>query len=383
MNNTKYLSVSINGAEVGGLALKDSYFAAFEYSKKWIAEGFSISPRTLPLEKGVFTPNWEPFDGLFGVFEDCLPDGWGRLLVDRWLSNHGIDKGAVSELTRIAMLGAESKGALEFEPTQKLYTHLRQEGINFDELAAEALKIYEDEESHDLDTVLAAGGSSGGARPKALLRIEGEEWIIKFPTTKDGQNAGVEEFAYAKCAELCGIIMAETKLFESNSCPGFFGTKRFDRRINSDGTTQRIHMVSAGGILESSYRLPALNYLHLFNLTQNLTRDFSQAEQLFRTMCFNVFAHNQDDHAKNFAYLCADGIWSLAPAYDLTYSSTWGDEQSTMVGGAGRDIGQDDMLEVGHNAGLSKRKCREIIEQVETNVHDILGDILRSKGKSK
>ena len=81
MNNNKQLEVYINQRHVGTLAETKDHRMAFEYSDEWVKSGFSISPASLPLQKGVFVPKkYDPFDGLFGVFADSLPDGWGRLV---------------------------------------------------------------------------------------------------------------------------------------------------------------------------------------------------------------------------------------------------------------------------------------------------------------
>ena len=170
------------------------------------------------------------------------------------------------------------------------------------------------------------GGSSGGARPKILTQIDGEEWIIKFPSPADRENIGRQEYEYSLCARKCGIPMAETRLFPSKICDGYFGTKRFDRRQKTDGSVERVHMLSVSAVLETSHRIPNLDYEILMKLTLELTKDFSEVEKLYRLMCFNVFAHNRDDHSKNFTYLYeeTEDQWRLSPAYDLTYSSSIG-----------------------------------------------------------
>ena len=92
--------------------------------------------------------------------------------------------------------------------------------------------------------------------------------------------------------------MPETRLLESRLCDGFFATRRFDRQKG-----KRIHTVSVSGLLETSHRLPNLDYELLMRLTLELTKDYGEVEQMFRRMCFNVFAHNRDDHSKNFSYI--------------------------------------------------------------------------------
>lgn len=98
------------------MALYRKHLAAFQYSEEWIADGFSISPFSLPLGKKVFVPQILPFDGIFGVFEDSLPDGWGRLLVDRQLLKHNINPIETESLDRLAIVGSLGMGALQYVP---------------------------------------------------------------------------------------------------------------------------------------------------------------------------------------------------------------------------------------------------------------------------
>ncbi len=145
-------------------------------------------------------------------------------------------------------------------------------------------------------TFFSKGGSSGSARPKVLTRVKNEDWIIKFPSYDD-ENIGKQEYDYALCARECGIDIEEVKLFPSKNCPGYFGTKRFDRKNG-----KKVHMMSASGLLETSHRIPNLDYDILMKLTLKLTGSMEECEKLYRLMCFNVFAHNRDDHSKNFSF---------------------------------------------------------------------------------
>ena len=164
--------------------------------------------------------------------------------------------------------------------------------------------------------------------------------------------------------------MPETRLFPSAETPGYFGVKRFDREGAS-----RVHMVSAAGLLEASHRHPALDYRALMQLTLLLTDSMAEVEQMYRLMCFNVFAHNQDDHAKNFSFLCRGGRWELSPAYDLTYSTTFDDEHSTSVNGKGRP-GRADLLDVAREFGIAREKASSIAD----DICDACLDLLRRNG---
>jgi len=375
METYKMLEVHIEGIHIGTLALYQGNLVAFEYTESWIQNGFSVSPFSLPLQKKLYIPRYDPFNGLFGVFSDSLPDGWGRLLVDRVLLKSRVNPYEVDMLNRLAIVGDSGMGSLTFHPCHEL--HSEQAKIDYDRLANECRKILETEYSEDLDELFLLGGSSGGARPKILTSVDGEDWIVKFPSSADRRDIGEIEYRYSLCAKKCGIDMAETRLFTSAQCSGYFGTKRFDRVASDDGTTNRILMLSVSALLEVSHRTPSLDYNSLMRLTLELTKDYLEVEKMYRLMCFNVYAHNRDDHSKNFSFLYdrAQNKWKLAPAYDLTYSSSLGGEHATCVNGNGRDPALDDILAVAHKIGISKSKSKEIAEHVRQTVQEELGDL--------
>ncbi|WP_297964869.1 type II toxin-antitoxin system HipA family toxin [uncultured Anaerovibrio sp.] len=375
MNRVDKLTVFYHGQPVGDMVLADNRLAAFEYNKNWLLDGFSISPFSLPLEKKVFMPKYDPFEGLFGVFADSLPDGWGRLLVDRLLRKKGMDPARVGVLTRLAIVGEAGMGALSYTPTVLLENV--EKNLSYDEISTECKKLLQEEMTDELDFLFAKGGSSGGARPKIMTTIDGEPWLIKFPSTYDRKNIGELEYKYALCAKKCGIQMAATKLFPSSKCSGYFGTKRFDF-IEGEGGMVRVHMVSASGLLETSHRIPNLDYDLLMKLTLKLTRDMEECKKLFRLMCFNVFAHNRDDHSKNFTYIYVEPEkrWALSPAYDLTYSNSIGGEHATTVHGEGRDPGMADILEVAKTIGLNGQWARAEAKLIKETVFSELKEYL-------
>lgn len=360
MENYKYLKVFYNDILVGTLAKTPERVVAFEYDLDWLNNGFSISPFSLPLIKKVFIPKYEPFDGLFGVFNDSLPDGWGRLLVDRLFLKNKINPVEIDNLNRLAVVQETGMGALTYKPEHKFETE--NNISDFDILAQECSKILESQNSDNLDELFQLGGSSGGARPKILTSIDNEDWIIKFPSSVDPKNIGEKEYQYSQCAKDCGIKITETKLFPSEICSGYFGIKRFDRKND-----KKVHMVSVSGLLETSHRLPNLDYNLLMKLTLEITRNYEDVEQLYRLMCFNVFAHNRDDHSKNFSYLYDDNRkeWHLSPAYDLTYSSSFNGEHATTINGEGKNPALDDILAVAKNIGLNEKFSKDIALDIQ------------------
>lgn len=358
---------------VGTLAPTREHQVAFEYSDEWMESGFSISPFSLPLKKEVFVPTKTYFDGLFGVFADSLPDAWGKLLLKRMLEKKKINIDEFSVLKRLSVVGDSGMGALCYRPGEEFLMQYRAE--NLDELASECLRILNTEYSGRLDELYRLGGTSGGARPKIMTEIDGEQWIIKFPAHVDGKDAGEMEYAYACCAKDCGITMTECRLFESDLCSGYFGTRRFDRPEKGG----RVHMLTAAALLELDFEQPSMDYHGLMKLTQILTRNRKEdMENMYRRMCFNVFAHNRDDHTKNFTFLYdeEENTWRLSPAYDLTYSTTYYGEHTTTVDGNGRDPGFKELISVGTAAGIPRNSCEQMAEEIQDKVGQQLGEFL-------
>ena len=373
MRQNNALQVYYDERLVGTLAMTADHKVAFQYDDEWLENGFSISPFSLPLKKQVFVPQKDYFDGLFGVFADSLPDNWGRVLLNRLLRSHKQNPDELTVLNRLAIVGKSGMGALIYYPENSFSE--QQKPVNLDELAEECDKILNTEYSDKLDELYYLGGTSGGARPKIMTTVDGKDWIIKFPVHVDRKDAGKMEYDYSCCARQCGITMSETRLFPSDKCKGYFGIKRFDRE--ADG--KRVHMLTAVALLELDFEQPSLDYHSLMKLTKILTRDNKEdVENMFRRMCFNVFAHNRDDHSKNFTYLYDEinDQWRLSPAYDLTYSNTYYGEHTTTIDGNGRNPGRKELLAVGSAAGMRKNNCERIIDTIPACVSQMLGEYL-------
>ena len=134
-------------------------------------------------------------------------------------------------------------------------------------------------------------------------------------------------------------------------------------------------MATAAALLELDFNQPSLDYHDLMKLTRIMTRDNKMdVENMFRRMCFNVFAHNRDDHSKNFSFVydTESETWRLSPAYDLTYSTTYYGEHTTSVDGNGQDPGETELLTVGVQAGMKKKQCQEIINEIKQRVEEDL-----------
>lgn len=230
-----------------------------------------------------------PFEGLFGVFSDSLPDGWGRLLLDRSLTASGIDMNHLTPLDRLSYVGNKGMGALTYKPEVKDYKQFEFK-LELDEIAQATNQIISGEASNLLDEIYNLGGSSGGARPKILvgynavtqhlissentLPSDYEHWLIKFPSSFDSLDIANVEYAYYKMALDAGIEMSASKLFKGQSGQVYFGTKRFDRMDN-----KRLHMHSAAGIMHDNFRLSNMDYGHLMDCSFTLEKNVNAYEK--------------------------------------------------------------------------------------------------------
>ena len=354
MNNIDVVEIFMNGEVVGRIAMTSDSLCAFEYSPQYLAAGKSISPYFLPLRSGVTIAKRKPFFGGFGVFDDSLPDGWGRLILDRYLKKNGYDPAKLTVLQRLALVGSSGRGALEYKPDWSIGT--AQEKIDFDKLAAETKKILENDDytGNSFDILYKYAGSSGGVRPKIFIKVDGKEWLVKFRSSYDSKKIGEIEYKYSLLAKKCGIIMPETRLFAGK----YFGVERFDRK--SEG---KIHTISAAGLLNADYRIPSLDYLTLLRICHDLTKNMKEVCALFRLMVFNVAIKNRDDHAKNFSFQLIGNDWKLSPAYDILPSAGFGGFHTTTVNNSGEPE-LSDILAVATNIGLSKQQTKNIIEEV-------------------
>ena len=365
MDKDLRLNVFHNGSQVGTLAQLHGLIY-FSYTAEWIASGFSISPRSLPLSNVAFQANGRYFEGLFGVFADSLPDGWGIRLAMRRLAEKGISYADLSPLEKLSYLGEDGLGGLNYVPC--LTEENTQYGDADYETIAQAAMEFQEEDTSQLDLLFAKAGSSGGARPKAHIRFDGEEWIVKFPERKDDRRIGVMEHEYALAAKECGIAMSPCRLLPSTKCDGYFATKRFDREKG-----RRIHVLSLSGFLENPHDLGNLDYLTLLQSIAFLTQAKDEVIQGFRRACFNVFAQNRDDHGKNFSFLYDEKkkMYRLAPAYDLTFTPGIREHEMMVMGNG--DPGEKDLLALARKMDIPQGEAKAIIAQVKTVVAERLG----------
>ena len=376
----KFIDVSIKFSndeiEVGKLIL-DNRLVHFKYNDEFLALGLNLSPIKLQFDNSIQIADPDPFHGIFGVFDDSLPDGWGMLLLNRALEKLGLSLNDINILDQLAYIGDSGKGALIYNPAIKNEGNFSDK-IDIDRLKTVMDEVYKGTSTEAIEELMHLGGSSGGARPKAnvgynpktdelihgynILPKGFEHWIIKFPSSEDPIDIANIEYAYYKMALAANIEMSECKLLESASGQQIFGTKRFDRIGNN-----RIHMHSMAGLTNDNFRRSSIDYGHIIDTAYRLEQSATARRKVLRLAAFNIYSHNRDDHSKNFSWLMNDsGIWSLAPAYDLTYSSTSIDEHSTRVAGEGANPGRVNIMTLAEEFSISKPS--EIIEEVQESL---------------
>jgi serine/threonine-protein kinase HipA len=361
---------------VGRLAYRD-HVTYLEFAPSFLHTGLELSPVHHKTGAGLQRPyDTDVFAGLHGMFNDSLPDGWGRLLIDRRARQLGIEPSTLTPLDRLACVGSSGMGALCYAPSIEVWDAAKDD-LDLDQLAADARRVLEGDISEVLSTLGRAGGSPGGARPKALIALnkegnailgtdetpEGyEHYLVKFPGHNDPDDIAAIEMAYADMAKAAGVLMPETKLLDGGKGQSYFAARRFDRQ-----GTRRVHVQSASGLLYTDIRIPALDYADLIMLTRNITRDQRECIAMFTLAVFNVLAHNRDDHARQFSFLMGrNGTWRKAPAYDLTWSSGPGGEHSSAVLGHGKDITCVHLINLGKKADMKESDIIKLIEQSRT-----------------
>ena len=363
---------------VGRLAMAGG-LAQLEWSPELIAAPMPVSALLYPPEPGLHPARGRDFDGLHGFLADSLPEGWGYLVMRRRLSKLGVAIETLSALDRLALVGAHGRGALTYRPATAPPPEV--DSLDLDALAAESTAILAGHEGELADTLATLAGGSGGARPKVHVGFDAEgrisvsdgetaagheAWIVKFAATNDPPDIGPIEAAYAAMALAAGLDMAPYRLLPSNTGPGYFATRRFDRPAPG----KRLHMVSLSGAVEVPWRTPA-SYDLFLRATQAITRHADDVQAAFRRMIFNVLASNRDDHTRQHSYLMDQaGQWRLAPAYDLTYSAGPGGEHYLDVEGEGRNPTLEHVLALGRRHSLPDRLIHTTIDEVRAAVAD-------------
>ena len=381
-------------------------YATFEYDPAFVGSGIEVSPVRMPLREEPYRFAGLPqdaFSGLPGMLADSLPDRWGTALVNAWLASQGREESSFDVVERLCYVGKRGMGALEFEPARE---PVASEGadLQFDalvRLASEMLaqrerfvaELAADPEEDAIKAILAVGTSAGGARPKAIIayndatrqvrsgQVDAGEgfrhWLLKFDGVARAGDHGLTdpqgwcaiEYAYSIMAGAAGVQMSKCELFEEHGRRHFM-TRRFDRPEEGG----KLHMQTLGGIEHVSYNEPgSYSYEQALLLLRRMGLGTPSVEQLFRRMVFNVVARNQDDHVKNISFLMdRRGVWSLAPAYDLTWAwqpgNLWLDSHQMSINGKRDGFTVADLREVARLGGLKQGRAEAVLAEVSDAV---------------
>jgi serine/threonine-protein kinase HipA len=355
----------------------------FEYSPQALAQGLELSPLRLPLRLPAY-PNrlgeYSSLHGVPGLIYDSLPDGWGYRLMHRRMRARGLNPDALSTLDHLAFLGENTMGALTYQPAQP--DAMDGNDLTLLALAQEVQAVQADDGHAVLAEMARAGGSPGGARPKAMVFFNpqtgamstqaarvpgGEPWLVKFAGSDDADDSCALEALYAQLARLAGLDMSDTRLFELPLGRFAFGTRRFDRRdgLPGDAAGQRVHVHTLAGLLHANFQVPSVGYEDFFRVTRRLTHDQRELVKALKLAAFNVLMNNRDDHAKNLSFLReANGSWHLAPPYDLTYCPGYQGEHFMDVAGEGKAPTRSHLLAAAQRAGLPTPVAAGALDEV-------------------
>lgn len=347
----------------------------FEYSQQALEKGIELSAHTLPLKGDKLRRNFPAHQlGLPGPVYDSLPDGWGMLLMDRLFRQRGLNPARIGPLDRLTYIGSNAMGAMSFVPVQDDFS-VAQNDIPLLQLAEEVQEVLAGEGGEFLHRLLQMGGSPQGARPKALLyrdtvtgrfttvpAVGYEPWLIKFPARGEHAEVCAVEWVYAQCLRDCGIDTPQSEYFDLPGGYAAFASKRFDRVAG-----MRVPMQSLAAFTGADYRAPgSLDYATFLRATQFCTNDVREIERAFARVAFNVIFNNRDDHPKNFAYLMsAEGAWSLAPAFDVTWNDGPAGYHQMDVMGEALNIQKQHLLQLGtQEAELSETQVNQLIASI-------------------
>lgn len=371
--------------KVGQLA-QNKQGVYFAYDGDYLHQFGNLSPFAL---QATLEPQREKstvFLGLYGVFADSLPDGWGLMLQDRYFRTQGILPNHITPMDRLAFVGERGIGALAFEPA---VSHTDNDSLDISELGKQAQAVFDDEfdgELADLLKSLLLTGSSGGARPKAQIFMndidnqscrtspqDGDSaWIVKF-TSKNlplGHEEGLCEAVYLDMAAQADLSPVQWQIISTaNQTNHWLASKRFDY-INHKSGFGRYHVHSVAGLLGLDFRLPSLDYGDLIKLSRLLCKSSEVGKLQFRRAIFNLLTLNQDDHSKNFAFIQDDmGLWQPSPHYDITFSPTRFGEHSTAFLGYGKSPPKKAIEKLATQAGY------DTWQQAKTDINKVANAI--------
>jgi serine/threonine-protein kinase HipA len=340
----------------------------FRYTPEYLEHptAFPLDPLHLPLSSETFNAD-RPSAGVHGVFEDSLPDDWGRRLMVR---RHKLDRGEQRVPQLLRLLDNRGLGALSYVEEGK--PELKTTGVSsrhLQKLAVLAEKFEQEPTTAadgELSLLFQAGSSPGGARPKALVEDENDSYLAKFASARDQLEVVSLEAAAMELARQAGIETAETRLMPIGSGKCLL-VKRFD--INEAGG--RNHLVSMQSLLRADGYYNA-GYRDLADVIKHVSmQPGHDLQRLYRQMVFNVMIGNTDDHLKNFLMLHDDTGWRLSPAFDMVPNIGFNQEHVLRVGLDNRPPDLGTLLGEAKYFGIKRQQnAIDVIREVHTAVSE-------------
>lgn len=356
-----------------GLLAETNQGLYFEFTAEALKSNIQLSPIKTPLSLGVFQGFSRDQDYLPGFIADALPDGWGRLLMDRLLlKEFNIHSHNVTSLQRLSLIGDRAIGALCFTPSENLEEN--SSAMDLYNLAQAVQQVISNKDTDALLQLISIGGSPQGARPKAMVRYNqttshistdpkaiGEDWLIKFPAQQEHQEVCAIEKVYSELARNIGIDIPPTKYFKLDKKLSAFGIKRFDR--TDDG--QKIPLLTVAGALDLNFRIPNFDYKELLRLTRAITHNIQEIYAMYLRCVFNIIFNNRDDHTKNFSFIMDRNLqWHVSPCYDLTFNRGPNGYHQMSIMGEAKDPTRNDLIKLAKDSGLDIKKCDDLIGRV-------------------
>jgi serine/threonine-protein kinase HipA len=381
------LKIFLWGMEIGRLAWHEGRrLSYFTYNPEFLRGNLDIAPLTASIHhplstRAIFGETERIYQKLPSFIADSLPDAWGNQLFEQWRKENHLTEKNVTSLEKLAFIGKQGMGALEFVP--EIDRGAMPDKIDIKALADLAEKIVIDrenvrimpDESLTLQSLISVGTSAGGRQPKGIIAINKETgeirsgqidvdpnfdyYLLKFGDEK--RSSAELEQTYYEMALAAGINMIESHLLEVEGTKHFL-TKRFDRNETGKLHTQTLAAMNP----------EADSYEKLLTVCRKLHLPEVDCQEVFRRLVFNILANNTDDHHKNFTFIMnRQGLWRLSPAYDLTYIFDTGGylpnkEHCLMIGGKVQDISFEDILSFAGENGI--RIPESIIRKVASAV---------------
>ena len=347
---------------------------SLHYSRSWLDGGFALSEDLPLVDIEHLPPGRLAGDAprAVGAVDDARPDRWGEKVI------RFVDKpDRLSLMEYLYCAGDERFGALGVSTSANTFSP-REGGPlprleQVQQLSEVVAKIEASEPLSTLEARIIAGGGSplGGAKPKALIEIAGEQWVIKFYNNEPVDTPLVEHATMTLAAH-AGITVARTRVIDLVGSHAL-AVQRFDREGG-----RRIHSISAGTAIRAATIAgdePQLGYPELARVLRRTGVADGGAQQrdareLFRRMVFNILVDNTDDHEKNHALLVvnprAHAGRRLAPAYDVLPTNSGQGYQEFICGDEGRDSTLENAMSQCEAFGLSpKQAAAEVATVIE------------------